>query len=117
MTTEKKLKTKAIKKKYVEGMRFALTVHGASEDDLTALKNFFDSEAVAMAVIAREAGKQQIHPHWQCYFETAKRQSVTAKLRQVLGHSNMHVEVAKGTLDANLKYVYAVSKEKFYEVG
>lgn len=108
-----------IKKKYkaVEGQRFTLTVHGASEYDLDALKSYFNSEVITLAVVAREAGRQQIHPHWQCYFESDKRISVTEKLRDVLGHRNMHVEVARGTLEANLKYVFAVSRDKDYEVG
>jgi len=104
-------------KRQVQGQRFSLVVHGASEADLNALKSYFDSEAVTLAVIAREAGEHQIHPHWQCYFETEKRISPTAKLHEVLGHTGMHVEVAVRTREANLKYVYAVTKEKDYELG
>ena len=66
-------------------------------------------------MIAREFGKNKIHPHWQVYFEMHQRELLRAKLKEILGHEDFHGEVANGTKAACVSYVYAVDKE--YEAG
>ena len=71
------------------------------------------------AVIAKEFGKYKIHPHWQCYYELAKETSaIKSDLIKILGHDEFHVEKARGTQRANVKYVYASkSSGKYWEAG
>lgn len=98
----------------ITGKRFSLTVHGALKEQLEFLKKFFGQEKVTFAVVARESGKHNIHPHFQCYFETEQPCSPKTELAEGLGE-NFHVEVAKGTRTANVRYIYAVDKD--YELG
>lgn len=99
----------------LRGKRWTLVVHGASEKDLNNLKNFFETDEVTCAAVAYETGKQGIHPHWQVYFETAVLCRLKERILQILGDDNFHLEVARGTKNANLKYVYAVNKQ--HEIG
>lgn len=100
------------------GNRFALTIHGATDDQLNNLKNFFQDKSndveVVFGVAARETGEHSVHPHFQVYFETNKRTKIKNRLQTLFG-SNFHVELARGTRDANVRYVYAV--DKAYEIG
>ena len=98
------------------GRKWCLTVHGQHQSDYDRLVTFFDTDAVSCALIAREFGKNKIHPHWQAYFELLKSlNNVKTNLKELLGHENFHVEKAQGTKQANVRYVYAV--EKYWEVG
>jgi hypothetical protein len=83
------------------------------------LVEFFNTDAVTCAVIAKEFGKYKIHPHWQCYYELAKETSaIKSDLSKLLDHDEFHVEKARGTTRANVKYVYASeSSGKYWEVG
>lgn len=100
-----------------KGRNFCATVHGAKSEDLALLKARFDAPSILRAVIARESGKHSIHPHFQIYVQTGIDQSGRKLFRDALKHTNVHVETARGTLEANLKYVYAVSPGKQYEIG
>ena len=97
------------------GQRFMLTVHGQHKEDFDALKAFFDTDFVSCAGIAREFGANKIHPHWQVYFEIKKRESFKSRMSEILGHDGFHLEVARGTKDACINYIYAVDKN--YEGG
>ena len=95
--------------------------------DLSKIKKFFngtfvrsdDSSSivpkVTRAVVSKEFGKNKIHPHWQGYFELEKRTYMKQIMDQVLGHQGFHLEVAKGTENENVRYVYGVDKS--YEIG
>lgn len=100
--------------KRIRAHRFSLTVHGALKEQLNFLKEFLNQDNVTFAVVARESGKQSIHPHFQCYFETEELSSPKTELANGLGE-NFHVEVARGTRTSNVRYVYAV--DKAYELG
>ena len=102
-----------------KGKRFTLVVHGQRCEDFAKLVAFFNTDAVTCAVVAREFGRYKIHPHWQCYYELAKETiAVRRDLVGVLGHDEFHVEKARGTARANIKYVYAaVSSGKYWEIG
>ena len=97
------------------GSRWTLVVHGGTESQLDKLKSYFQTDAVTCAAVAYETGKQGVHPHWQVYFETAERCRLKVRLIEVLGTEDFHLEVARGTKNANLKYVYAVNKE--HQIG
>lgn len=104
------------------GQRFMLTIHGQLLEDLTNLIKFFDHTEdfiagvkVTTAVIAKEFGKFKIHPHWQIYLEFDKQISLKTLLHSVLGHSNTHIEKARGTRAACINYIYAV--DKYWEAG
>jgi hypothetical protein len=97
------------------GQRFALTIHGQRQSDYTKLVDFFNTQEVRLACIAREFGKNKIHPHLQVYFELDKRQAMKERIEAILGHEGFHLEVAKGSTSSNVNYVYAV--DKVYEGG
>ena len=104
--------------KYKEqvGTKWCLTIHGANPDGncpiLGKLREEFQKDEYPLAAVAYETGKYGIHPHWQCYFETAKRRRMKQKFLDLLeGNEGFHLEVAQGTLNANLKYIYAVEKQ------
>lgn len=107
-------KTKYDPHKYY-GRRFVLTVHGQHKKDFNSLKSFFDQDFVDCAVIAREFGSHKIHPHWQAYFEIKERRSLYWQVHDALEHDAFHLEVARGTREACVNYIYAVDKE--YEAG
>ena len=99
-----------------KGLRWSLVVHGQRADDFQKLVAFFNTDAVTCAVIAKEFGKYKIHPHWQCYYELAvETQAVKGDLIKLLGHDGFHVEKARGTQRANIKYVYGI--DKYWEIG
>lgn len=105
-----------IDRKPWQGKRWTLVVHGQKSDDFEKLVQFFNSDAVTCAVIAKEFGKYKIHPHWQCYYELVERtQTARSDLIRVLGHDEFHVEKARGTQRANVKYVYGINK--YWEIG
>ena len=95
--------------------RFMLTVHGQHKDDMEALKAFFDTDETKCAVIAKEFGKNKIHPHWQVYFELSERKRFKERMTEILGHSDFHLEAALATQNHCVNYVYAVDKD--WEVG
>lgn len=97
------------------GNRWLLVVHGASEDHLTVLSQYFDSDEITCAAVAYETGKQGIHPHWQIYFQTAQQCRMKQKIGELLATDQFHLELARGTPRANLRYVYAVDKD--HEIG
>ena len=97
------------------GARWTLVVHGGNEQQLQKLVSYFQTDQVVCAAVAYETGKQGIHPHWQVYFETADRCRLKMRITQILGSEDFHLEVARGTKNANLKYVYAVNKE--HQIG
>ena len=99
-----------------EGKRWTLVVHGQRSDDYEKLVTFFNTDAVTCAVIAKEFGKYKIHPHWQCYYELAEKTWTSRNdLIWILGHDEFHIEKARGTTQANVKYLYAIHKH--WEVG
>lgn len=109
---------KAQKPRYrVWAKRFCVTIHGIKEDYVNAIKTYFDTKNVVRAVMARESGKASIHPHLQIYFEVDERIDGVAIFNDLLGRKIAHVETAKGDLDDNLRYVYAVTPKKDYEIG
>ena len=97
------------------GSRWTLVVHGGTDAQLERLVSFFQSDEITCAAVAYETGKQGIHPHWQVYFETAERSRLKMRINQILDSEDFHLEVARGTKNANLKYVYAVNKE--HQIG
>lgn len=98
-----------------QAKRFALTLEGATEEQLAAAKEFFGSwEDCTLAILARESGQHANHPHFQGYFELSKRMKVQERLREVFG-DYFHVEPACGTQTANIRYVYGMNKP--YEIG
>ena len=110
-------KTKIIDQR---SLKWVLTIHGANPDGscpiLKLLKRQFQKDEYPVAAVAFETGKQGIHPHWQIYFETSKRCKMKQKMSSLLGEDiSFHLQVAKGTLNANLRYVYAVDKP--YQIG
>lgn len=83
---------------------------------LDKLVSFFNTDEVTCAAVAYETGVHGIHPHWQFYFQTAQRCRMKEKFQQYMGiDSGFHLEVAIGTRNANLKYVWATQKE--HELG
>lgn len=112
----------ATKKTVVKNLfsrRWTLTVHGASPDFcpiLAKLKAEFQKDEYTIAAVAYETGVHGIHPHWQIYFETESACRMKQKCEELLGQSTgFHLEAARGTLRANLRYVYAVEKE--HQIG
>lgn len=104
----------------MKSKRWTLVVHGANPDGncpiFNKLKNQFQKDEYALAGIAYETGKHGIHPHWQIYFETAEACRMKAKISLLLGEEiGFHLEAAKGTQNANLKYLYAVDKQ--HQIG
>ena len=98
------------------GRRWAITIHGHEQQDFDKLVKFFNTDEVECACIAKEWGKYRIHPHWQIYLEFFERvNNIKTKLSAILGHDNSHIEAAKGTKQANIKYLHAT--EKHYEMG
>lgn len=109
-----------IKKPYTrepyKGRKFTVTIHGQHQSDYDKLVNYFQTDAVECAIIAKEFGKNKIHPHWQAYFELFKLvQNMKTNLEALLDHDGFHVEKAKGTKKANVRYIYAV--DKYWEGG
>ena len=94
--------------------RWALTVHGATDEQLTALKTLFDMDTVDFGIASKESGEHSIHPHFQVYFECVDRCRMKQTCKDLFG-SNFHLEHARGTRDANVRYVYGV--DKAYEIG
>lgn len=97
------------------GSRWVLTQHGARTESLDKLSSFFETDQVVSACIAYETGMYGIHPHWQCYFQTAKPCRMKNKIAEVLGHKQFHLELARGTKQSNIRYLFAVQKE--HEIG
>ena len=102
------------------GKSFVLTIHGQKKEDLSQLKKWFDGKLVdkpkvQKAVFSKEFGKNKIHPHWQGYFVLEERNSIKTLIQEILGHDGFHLEVAKGTENENVRYVYGVDKS--YEIG
>ena len=102
------------------GSRWCLTVHGANPDGtcplLAALRSQFQKDEFLLAAVAYETGVHGIHPHWQVYFQTAENCRMKQRFSQLLGEDcGFHIELAKGTRNANLKYVYAVEKQ--HQIG
>ena len=95
--------------------RFVLTVHKQNKVDYENLVAFFNSEKVKSACIAREFGKHKIHPHFQVYFVLHEQRGMLKSMEQILGHTNFHLEVAQGTHEDCIAYVYAINKS--YEGG
>lgn len=115
-------KPKKSEKPY-RGQRFSLTIHGAKPQNcpiLKLLKKQFQNDMYTVAAVAYQTGAHGIHPHWQIYFQLAERvnnmKSIINSLLKPLGlQQSFHIEIAKGTLRANLAYVYAVRKQ--HELG
>ena len=102
------------------GMRWCVTIHGANPDGgcpiLDRLRTQFQTDRYVLAAVAYETGQHGIHPHWQVYFQTAKPCRMKMRLQELLGQDiDFHIELAKGTRNANLVYVYAVHKQ--HEIG
>lgn len=115
MSTTQLSKPKKTEKHQYRGQRFMLTVHGQHKKDFEKLKDFFDTDFVKCAAIAREFGKNKIHPHWQVYFEITAQKDFKERMTEILGHSDFHLEVAKATQASCANYIYAVDKN--YEAG
>ena len=112
--------TKKTRVKDLKGDRWCLTVHGANPDGecllLAALQKEFQKDDYPLAAVAYETGVHGIHPHWQIYFQTAKKCRMKQRMSDLLGEDcGFHIELAIGTRNANLKYVYAVEKQ--YQIG
>ena len=111
---ETKFQTKIEKKTPImkwRGQRFVLDIHGQHQTDFEKLTAFFETDAVRCACIAKEFGKNKVHPHWQVYFELPKESlKIRTELIEILGHEGFHVEKARGSKEANVAYVYAVDK-------
>lgn len=100
----------------IEGTRWCLTIHGADPNGncpiLNLLKVQFSMNKYVLAAVAYETGQHGIHPHWQVYFETSKKCGMKKRLCDLLGSQiGFHIEVAQGTRNANLRYIYAVTKQ------
>ena len=79
---------------------------------LDKLKSLFQGDEITIAAVAYETGENGIHPHWQFYFQTAQMCRMKAKFTSLLGEaSGFHLQLAKGTLNANLSYIWAVKKD------
>lgn len=112
---DKKEKTPVVRNKY-RAKRFVLDIHGHNKQDFTNLVTRFEHEDVECAIIAKEFGKNKIHPHYQCYFETKEFvASGKSLVERALGHPEFHIEIAKGTKNENTRYCYAVKKP--WEIG
>lgn len=116
---KKKLAKNSPKTSNLHGKKWALTVHGAKPDNcpiLAILKKEFQKDAYTLVAVAYETGREGIHPHWQIYFQTAEDSRMKQKISLLLGEEiGFHLELAKGTRNRNLVYVYAVEKE--HEIG
>lgn len=104
----------------LQGKRWCVTVHGANPNGncpiLERLKSEFQKDQYVLAAVAYETGKQHIHPHWQVYFQTENRCTMKQKFQEVVGEEiAFHIELAKGTKNANLNYIYATKKQ--HELG
>ena len=99
-----------------QGMRWHLTVYGQDDKDLKNLIEYFDSDRVRCAVIAKEFGEHKIRPHFQIYYELHERtHSSRGDIVDILGHEQLHIEKAKGTKNENVRYVFGM--DKHYEAG
>ena len=79
---------------------------------LDKLRSIFQGDEITCAAVAYETGQHGIHPHWQFYFQTADKCRMKAKLSDILGEdTGFHLQLAKGTKNANLKYLWAVNKD------
>ena len=119
-TTEptNKPQAKPAKARYrAQAKRFCVTLHNPRKDELELIKAYFDSKPVTLAVIARETGRNSIGHHLQIYFEVDSQIDGIKAFKDILGRKAAHVETAKGDLESNLNYVYAVSPKKDYEIG
>ena len=109
--------------KFYRGRKFSLTIHGAKPENcpiLKLLKQQFQQEMYTVAAVAYETGQNGIHPHWQIYFQLAEsvnnmKIKISSLLEPLGLQQSFHIEKAKGTLRANLAYVYAVRKQ--HELG
>lgn len=113
-------KEKKSRAKDLKATRWCVTVHGANPDGscpiLSLLKAQFQKDEYTVAAVAYETGVHGIHPHWQIYFQTAERCRMKKRMCELLGEDcGLHIEIAKGTLNANLRYVYAVDKD--HQIG
>ena len=99
----------------LRGLRWVLTQHGASQNSLAKLVSFFETDQITVGCIAYQTGLYGVHPHWQCYFQTAKNCRMKMKIEQILGHKRFHLEIAKGTQEANIRYLFAVDKQ--HQIG
>ena len=104
----------------LHGHKWAVTIHGANPDGncpiLGLLKTQFQKDEYGLAAVGYQTGKQGIHPHWQIYFQTVKDSRMKQKMSDMLGEDiSFHIQLAKGTRNANLVYVYAVHKQ--HEIG
>ena len=117
MPSKKQTKTKPkYKEKYVNrrSRRWVMTLHGANDEQLDGLNKLFAMEKVVMGVASREGGEYSMHPHFQVYFELDERGSIRQECLDLFG-KNYHLEQARGTKEANVAYVYGMSKA--YEIG
>ena len=119
--TKKNLKKeeKKVKTSRLFGSKWCGDIHGAIPENcpiLEKLKTQFQKDEYTVAAVAYETGKHGIHPHWQFYFQTSNRCCMKQKLLDLLGEETaFHLELAKGTQNANLTYVYAVRKQ--HQIG
>ena len=104
----------------LKGNKWCVTIHGANPDGncpiLNLLKTQFQKDDYPLVAIAYQTGLHGIHPHWQIYFQTAEHCRMKQKFLLLLGEDiSFHLELARGTRNANLKYVYAVEKQ--HQIG
>lgn len=111
---------KSTKSKDLKGYKWAVTIHGADPGGncpiFGLLKKQFQKPEYTLAAVAYETGEHGIHPHWQIYFQTTKTCRMKRHFLNTLGEEiGLHIELARGTRNANLNYVYAVEKQ--HEIG
>ena len=99
--------------------RWMVTIHGARPENcpiLNLLKSQFQKDEYTLAAVAYETGQHGIHPHWQIYFQTAKKCRMKQRFTNLLGEDvGFHIELAKSTRNKCLVYIYAVEKQ--HEIG
>ena len=83
---------------------------------LDKLVSLFETDEISIAAVGYQTGVHGVHPHWQFYFQTSQRCRMKVKFQEHMGiDSGFHLEVARGTKNANLKYVWATQKQ--HELG
>ena len=102
-----------------KGRRWTLVVHGAVPEGcplLSLLKEEFQKQGYTAAAVAYETGLHGIHPHWQVYFQTMQACRLRARFTELLGEQvGFHLQVARATRLANLKYIWATNKQ--HQIG
>lgn len=96
---------------------YCFTLNNYTAEDERALRTLSDS-SVRYLVVGKEVGETNGVPHFQGFIVFTKRcgvGEVRKRFEQWLGHARSHIEIARGTSEAN--YEYCTKQGDFWEIG